>query len=246
MGNHYWINFMAKKLIVGNWKLNPLTLKEVQGLYKKIKPVGSATVVICPPTVFLSSVDFTFLGAQDCFWKVKGAFTGQTSPLMLKSLGVSYCLVGHSERRQTGETDLQVHDKVEALLEAKIIPILCIGFGTTISQDDLEVIDVLKDQLSAALAGLDASKVVVAYEPVWAISSGNPYQTKQVATPEHAETIALFIKTKFGVTRVLYGGSVNGVNAGGFLAQPHIDGLLVGGASLLADDFNKIISIASN
>jgi triosephosphate isomerase len=231
-----------KKLIVGNWKLNPILVKEALELASMIKISKKNTVVICPPSVFLGLIDFPLLGAQDCFWKNKGPFTGQVSPLTLKSLKVKYCIVGHSEKRAVGETDEQVKEKVRALLEAKIVPIVCVGFGTTVLQDDLEVVDVLKEQLSGSLGGLELKDVVVAYEPVWAISSGNPYATKKVATPEHAERIALYIKTKFKVAKVLYGGSVNGVNAKSFLEQPHLDGLLVGGASLIPEDFNKIIS----
>jgi triosephosphate isomerase len=105
------------------------------------------------------------------------------------------------------------------------------------------VVDILKQQLTAGLAGVEAKKVIVAYEPVWAISSGDPYSTKKIATPEHAEKISLFIKNKFKVPKVLYGGSANATNAKEFLSQPNVDGLLVGGASLIAKDFNSIINI---
>ncbi len=232
---------MTKKIIIANWKLNPITNTEAKKLASKISKNSPHTVVLCPPTIFLGSIDYPLLGAQDCFWKLKGAYTGQTSPEQLKSMKVKYCLVGHSERRTFGETDAEIREKIAALLSVGIIPVLCIGFNTTIEEDDLEVIEVLRDQLKAGLKGIDASKVIVAYEPVWAISSGNPYATKKLATPGHAERIALFIKTKFGVKKVIYGGSVTSVNAPGFLEQPNIDGLLTGGASLLPDDFNKII-----
>lgn len=231
------------KLIVANWKLNPASLLEARKLAGKIARPDKNKVVLCPPTLFLSSIDYPNLGAQDCFWKIKGPYTGQTSPLALKSMKIKYCIVGHSERRGIGETEEQVHDKVTALLENGITPILCIGFGTTASEDDMDVIDTLKEQLRSALRGVDSAKVVVAYEPVWALSSGNPYKTKHVENPEHAEKIAIYVKTKFGVKTVLYGGSANGVNAEEFLKQPNIGGLLVGGASLLPDDFNKIINL---
>jgi triosephosphate isomerase len=141
-----------------------------------------------------------------------------------------------------GETDEEVSEKIQALLEQKITPVLCIGFGTTAEEDDMAVVDVLRIQLEQGLSKVDPKKVVVAYEPVWAISSGDPHSTKKSDTPEHAEKIGIFIKTKYQVGKVLYGGSVNSVNAQGFLSQSHIDGVLVGGASLLADDFNKIIN----
>ncbi len=231
-----------RKLIVANWKLNPTTLKDAVKLSSSIEKTKKNTVVLCPPTIYLSSIKYVNLGAQDCFWEEKGAYTGQTSPLQLKSLKVRYCIVGHSERRAIGESDDQINDKVKALLENQIIPILCIGYGTTVEQDDLEVVDVLKSQLEADLREVDASKVVVAYEPVWAISTGDPYATKKVATPDHVEKIAIFIKTKFGINKVLYGGSANPNNAREFLEQSNVDGLLVGGASLVAKHFNEMIN----
>lgn len=231
-----------KKLIIANWKLNPLTVAEAKKLGSRISKDSPHTVVLCPPPAFVGSVDYPTLGSQDVFWKYKGPFTGQVSAEQLKSLKVKYCIVGHSERREFGDSNEQIRGKIEALLGVGITPVLCIGFGTTVEEDDLEVIDDLKKQLSEAFKGNDPEKIVVAYEPVWAISKGNPYATKKMETPQHAEKIAIFIKTKYGVKKVLYGGSVTSVNAQSFLDQPHLDGLLVGGASLLPDDFNKIIS----
>ncbi|MBP9686789.1 MAG: triosephosphate isomerase [Candidatus Doudnabacteria bacterium] len=226
-----------RKLIIGNWKLNPLTVKEAVALARKIDPKPKHEAVICPPSLLLASVAYPRLGAQDCFWENKGAHTGQVSPLTLKSLKVKYCLVGHSERRNTGETEEGIHKKVEALLSVGITPVLCVGHGTTVKQDELEVTDVLRGQLQSALKSVDASKVVVAYEPVWAIGSG------KAATSEHAEKISIFIRTKFKVAKVLYGGSANATNVGDFLSQPNVDGLLVGGASLLPKDFNAMINV---
>ncbi len=230
-----------KKLIIANWKLNPSTLAEAQELAGQISAKAKNKVVLCPPTIFLPQINYPNLGAQDCFWKEKGPFTGQTSPAQLKSLGLKYCIVGHSEKRAVGDTDEMVNAKIKALLEHKITPVLCVGFGTTVEQDDLEVVDVLKTQLDTGLAGVDASQVVVAYEPVWAISKGNPYATK-AADAEHAEKMAIFIKTKYKTGKVIYGASVNANNAKGFLQQPNIDGLLTGGVSLIAKDFNQIIN----
>src|SRR3989344_5091503 len=231
-----------KKLIIANWKLNPTTLKDAQKLAASIERAKKNTVVLCPPTVYLSQIDYPNLGAQDCFWAEKGPHTGQTSAAQLKDLKVKYCLVGHSEKREVGDTDEMVNAKVKACLENKIIPVLCIGFGTTVEQDDLEVTDVLKQQLDIDLAGVDASEVVVAYEPVWAISKGNPYQTK-AADAEHAEKMAIFIKSKYKVEKVIYGASVNINNAKGFLEQQNIDGLLPGGVSLIPSHFNQIINM---
>lgn len=234
---------MKKKLIIGNWKLNPPTLTEAKRLAAKIDRNPRHTAVLCPPAVFLSQINYPRLGAQDCFWATKGPYTGQISALQLKSLGVKYCLVGHSERRAVGETDEQVNVKLKALLEQKIVPVLCIGYGTAVEQDDLEVTDILWQQLSDGLADVDVPKVIVAYEPVWAISSGNPYATKKIATPDHAEKIAIFIKAKFNVGKVIYGGSTNAQNTKGFLQQDHIDGVLPGGASLAPSEFNQMINL---
>jgi triosephosphate isomerase (TIM) len=261
---------MKSKLIVGNWKLNPLTLKEAQELTAKIDIVSLNTVVICPPMAFVGSVKYAHLGSQDVSAQVKGAYTGQISAAQLKSLAnIEYCIVGHSERRQfAGETDADVNMKVKSLLQYGITPIICVGFGTTVEEDELEVMDIVKEQVSAALKDVDLAaasstssntsssntstssstssscKIVIAYEPMWAIGS------KSAASPEHADQVALFIKTKFPGVEVLYGGSVNSTNAASFIddsvagaSNSHIDGLLIGGASLLADDFNKIIAL---
>jgi len=232
---------MPKKLIVANWKLNPSTLKDAKKLADSIERTKKNTVVLCPPTLYLSQIDYPNLGAQDCFWAEKGPHTGQTSPAQLKDLKVKYCLVGHSEKREVGDTDEMVNAKVKACLENSIVPVLCVGFGTTVEQDDLEVTDVLKKQLDINLTGVEASKVVVAYEPVWAISKGDPYQTK-AADADHAEKMAIFIKTKYGVKKVIYGASVNINNAKSFLSNPHLDGVLPGGLSLIPSHFNQIIN----
>jgi len=226
-----------KKLIIANWKLNPSTLSDAQKLASSISVTAKNSVVLCPPAVYLSSINYPNIGAQDCFWEDKGAFTGQVSPAQLNDLGVKYCIIGHSEKREVGESDEMINAKLKACLAQKIIPVLCVGFGTTVEQDDLEVVDILKQQLTADLAGVDSGKVIVAYEPVWAIGTGH------VANPEHAEKISLFIKNKFKVAKVLYGGSANAANAKEFLSQPNVGGLLVGGASLKAKDFNSIINL---
>ncbi len=225
-----------KKLIVANWKLNPVTAKEAVKLAGQINRKAKNKVVLCPPHLFLPSVKYPNLGAQDCFWEEKGAHTGQVSPLQLKALKVKYCIIGHSERRQVGETDVQINLKLRTLLEHKITPILCVGYGTTAEEDDMEVVDVLKSQLHIDLTGVDASKVIVAYEPVWAIGTG------KTPTADHADRIALYIKTRFNVSAVLYGGSSNVFNAKEFLQQQQVDGLLVGGDSLIAGHFNQIIN----
>lgn len=226
-----------KKLIVANWKLHPITLKEAQKLASSIVRTKKNIAVLCPPHIFLSSVKYPNLGAQDCFWQDLGAYTGQVSPLQLQKMKIKYCIVGHSERRSVGESNEQINAKIKALLKHKIVPILCVGFGTTVEEDDLEVVDELRTQLKMGLSGIDAGDVVVAYEPVWAIGTGKN------ASPAHAEKIALFIKTRFGTKKVIYGGSSNIFNAKTFLEQPSIDGLLIGGDSLIAKHFNEIINL---
>lgn len=226
-----------KKLIIANWKLNPTTLKEAQKLAAAISRTKKNTVVLCPPTIYVSNIQYPNLGSQDCFWEEKGAFTGQVSPLQLKSLKIKYSIIGHSEKRATGETDEMINAKTKAALANAITPVVCVGFGTKVEQDDLEVTDVIKQQLDTDLKGIEVSKVVVAYELVWAIGTG------KVASPEHAETIGLFIKNRYGVKKVLYGGSVSPTNAKGFLEQRNVDGLLVGGASLIPSYFNEIIDM---
>ncbi len=229
------------KLIVANWKLNPMTAREATDLSRKINTVSRHEVVICPPIAFLEVVEVMHKGAQDVSFQIKGAYTGQISSAQLASLNVKYCIVGHSERRSFGDTDELINLKIKALIDYGITPILCVGYGTTVEQDELEVTDILASQLRQDLEEIDSKKVIVAYEPVWAISNGNPYATKKTANADHAEQIALYIHTKYNVKGVLYGGSVNSTNSQSYLDQIHIDGLLVGGASLLPDDFNKII-----
>lgn len=230
------------KLIIANWKLHPKKYQEAQKLAKDLnKAKTKHKVVLCPPFVYLPLVKTKFdLGAQDIFWQDEGAYTGEISASMLKQFKVKYAIVGHSERRGMGETDEQINAKLKAALAAKIQPVLCVGYGITKGEDEAQVMLDLRVQLEKDLEGVDASKLVVAYEPVWAISHGNPYKGKH-PSPEHAERVAMFIKMKFKVKKVLYGGSVEAHNAQEYL-DAGIDGLLVGGASLKASEFTKIIS----
>lgn len=226
-----------KKLIIANWKLNPTTAKEAVKLAGLVSVRAKNTSVLCPPNIYLSQIQYPRLGAQDCFWQEKGPFTGQTSPVQLKDLKIKYCIIGHSEKRVLGESDEMVNAKIKACLACKIIPVVCVGFGTSVENDDMEVVDILRKQLSEALKGVETEKIVVAYEPVWAIGTGH------VASPEHAEKIAIFIKNRYHVAKVLYGGSVNVRNAAGFLQLSNVGGLLVGGASLKPSEFNQIINM---
>ena len=216
-----------KPLIVANWKCNPTTLEEAKKIFKKANFPG-AEVVICPPFIYLSSLGAK--GAQDCFWEEKGAYTGEISPKMLRDLGVEYVIIGHSERRVLGETDEIINKKVKAALKAGLKPILCIGEKK--GQDAKKIVN---DQLKKDLKGIikkDLKKIIVAYEPVWAIGTGN------FCSAVKAGKIRKFIKEKINNT-VLYGGSVNSKIAKDYL-KTGFDGLLVGGASLNAKEFRKI------
>ena len=235
---------MIKKLIIANWKMNPQTEREVVTLARAEDKEG---VIIAPPFPFLIPVKETLkkamLGAQDVSANAKnsGASTGDVSAMMLKKIGVKYVIVGHSERRMyLGETDGMIAKKVNVSLEAGLRVILCIGETMQGTKQKAEA--VLKKQLTEDLSLIQNSKfktqnLLVAYEPVWAISTT---PERKDAIPKDAELMAAYIKKQYAV-QVLYGGSVDGRNAGGFLAQKNIDGLLVGGASLRPQEFLSII-----
>jgi len=203
-----------KKLIVANWKMNPLTSEEAKILFNQVKETGA---VICPPFVYLSALKAN--GAQDCFFEEKGAFTGEISPQMLKNLGVEYVILGHSERRKyQKETDETAEKKLKAALAAGLKPILCI------------------DKISQLPKDIKRG-FIAAYEPIFAIGTGKP------CPPEKAEKMRISIQKKVKVL-VLYGGSVNAQNAGDYIKKAHFDGLLVGGASLKPREFIDIVRIA--
>lgn len=232
-----------KKLIVANWKSNPSTEEEAIRLAKQTDFSG---IVVAPPFVFIEAVGKNIakakLGAQNVFWAA-GAHTGETSPEQLKNLGVSHVIIGHSELRAVGETDEMVNKKVTASLDAGFKPILCVGESAASRGLGIgKAKDFVRGQLSRDLTGIGpkVKEVIVAYEPIWAIGTGNP------DNPESAAEMAGFIKeTVFkehgARIMVLYGGSVNGGNAGMFLSKKDIDGALVGGASLKPEDFAKIV-----
>jgi len=261
-------NKNTKKLIVFNWKMNPTSLEEAKKLFALIlTPKTSAlpagrynlkpNLVICPPFIYspiFSSVSghqsSVKLGAQDSFWENSGAYTGEISAAMLKNLGVKYVIVGHSERRNyLGETDEMINKKVKAALGAGLKVILCVGESLKIRKKAKKVIkNFIKNQLQKDLKGLSRvksqkSNVIVAYEPRWAIGTGNYCQ------PEDALEIIKFIKnflnSKFIIhnSRVLYGGSVTGKNIKEYLKFKEIDGVLVGGASVNQKELKRILNI---
>ncbi len=230
-----------KKLIVANWKMNPSSLKEAEDIFNKIKEGAgnTAEVVICPPTIYLPILKGFPLGAQNIHFEEKGAFTGEISANMVKDAGIAYVLIGHSERRTLfGETDEVVNKKVKKALEAGLNVIFCIG-EIAAERDAGQKQEVLKRQIAKGLAGVDYTEhLVIAYEPVWAIGTGN-----SCGVEETKESID-FIRTRVKDVRVLYGGSVKGDNAKEYLADAQADGLLVGGASLKPDEFMQIIQAA--
>lgn len=234
-----------KNLIVANWKLNPTTQKEAKEIFDAIREGAkglNAEVVVCPPSVYLYASGFgegiISMGAQNVFFEDKGAFTGEVSPAMLKDLGVEYVIIGHSERRKYfGETDEAVNKKIKKSLEAGLKVIFCIG-ETAEERDAGEKSEVLEHQIKEGLMGVgDLSNLSVAYEPVWAIGTGNNCGVQE--TKDSIDFIRQFVKP---TTRILYGGSVKSENSGDYIKDAGANGLLVGGASLKPDEFIKIIN----
>lgn len=241
-------------LIVANWKCNPTTLEGAKELFSDYGKLidKKDNVVVCPPFVYLTEVlprghegGFS-IGAQDCFYEEKGAYTGEISSLMLKDLGCQYVIIGHSERRQLfGETDATVNRKIHGALRAGLFGIVCIG-ETLAEREHGETMDVITRQLQSGLEGIaetDFQSVVIAYEPVWAIGTG------KTATPDQAEEVHAHIRQKlslkYGIGAaecaiILYGGSVKPANSFALLSEKNIDGFLVGGASLVAESFIEI------
>ena len=248
---------MRKKIIIGNWKMNPLTLKEAEKLFgavaKNISGVKKTEVVICPPFLYLEKLKKLSrkisLGAQDAFWGEIGAFTGEVSGEMLYNLGARYAILGHSERRALGENNGGINKKIKSSLAAGLRPILCVGENTR--DENHGYFSLVKTQLEECLAGISKnsiSKIVIAYEPIWAISST---LDRKDATPEDSKEMAIFIRKilsdKFGPEaskmRIIYGGSANEKDAEEFLKNGGVDGLLPGRASLDAKKFAEVVKI---
>ena len=255
---------MKKKIIISNWKMAPNTFAEAEQILDATDEyLGSLnekefSLVFCPPFVFTEEIGKILrtshlahqaeLGAQDIFWDDQGADTGEISGPMLSKLGVRYVIVGHSERRwKLGESDEVTNKKLKAALRNELIPVICVGErernfsaeGGSASGGK----DFLKSQVVATFAGLtsdDLGKCIIAYEPVWAISS-NPGAKPD--TPESAVESISVIKEILNTAPCLYGGSVNSGNVRSFLAEDEVDGVLIGGASVDKEEFIKILSI---
>lgn len=252
------MNSNRKTVIAGNWKMNK-TIKEAEALLKEILPKAadaSCDVVVCTPCIDLPlAVEIAkgskvSVGAQNVHFKASGAYTGEISTGMLCELGVTHVIIGHSERREYyAETDETVALKVDAALAAGLTPILCVGESLKQREDNVTS-ELIRTQIKIALGNVsaaDVSKVVIAYEPIWAIGTG------KTATSAQAEEVCKMIRETLGEiydadtaekVSILYGGSMNAKNAAELLAQPDIDGGLIGGASLKAEDFGKIIAAA--
>lgn len=250
---------MRKKIVAGNWKMNK-SLEEALSLTSEVVNMvrdevrGDVEVVLCTPYIYLpvlqkyvQEVDRISLGAQNCHHKASGAFTGEISASMLSAIEVPYVIIGHSERRQYfGETDALIAEKVKIALENGLKPIFCCGELLEQRQNE-DFVAIVKDQITAALFDLSAEdfgKVVIAYEPVWAIGTGLTASSAQ-AQEMHA-ALRAHVAEKFGAqiaddTTILYGGSCNEKNADELFACPDVDGGLIGGASLKSREFTNII-----
>ncbi len=250
---------MRKKIIAGNWKMNKNlseSINLISGIKSGFPQNASAEVIVCPPFTSLETVHALIkdtpihLGAQNMYFEDSGAFTGEISADMLKSVGCEFVILGHSERRHIfGETDETVNKKIQQAVNNGLNPIFCVG-ETLDERENGKEFEVIEKQITAGLAGVSAEnfeKIVIAYEPVWAIGTG------KTASPEQAQEIHKFIRglvsklyspSHADNVRILYGGSVKPNNAADLLSQSDIDGALVGGACLQAESFTQIIEAA--
>lgn len=247
---------MRRPIIAGNWKMNK-TVDEAVSLIKELIPKvkdAQAEVVVCPPFICLPEVKKLIegtnieLGAQNMHWEESGAFTGEVSPVMLKELGITYVIIGHSERRQYfAETDETVNKKVLSALKHDLLPIICVG--ETLQQREQGITnDFVSKQVKAALQGVkkeEVQKIVIAYEPIWAIGTGHTATSEQAN--EVIGVIRKAVADMFGQDladklRIQYGGSMKPANVKELMGMPEIDGGLIGGASLKAEDFSKVVN----
>ncbi|MBP6883955.1 MAG: triose-phosphate isomerase [Candidatus Pacebacteria bacterium] len=248
-----------RKIVVGNWKMNPSNIKDAEklfgGIAKSLSTIKKTEVVICAPFIYLEELaeirtSKVKLGAQDAFGGEVGAFTGEVSSAMLANMKVKYVILGHSERRALGETNADINKKIKGVIASGMLPILCVG---ELERDENhEYFNLVKTQLVECLSGVSKnliSKVIIAYEPVWAISTT---ANRKDATAKDSEEMSIFIKKVLADIsspqiasgmRVLYGGSVNERDAGEFLQHGGVDGLLPGKASLDVKKFTAIVNI---
>ncbi|MDQ5893347.1 MAG: triosephosphate isomerase [Patescibacteria group bacterium] len=246
---------MKKKLIIGNWKMNPTTLDEARRIFRSTKNTAkkltSTEVVVCPPPVYIQALltkrgdPVVSIGAQDAYFEEQGSFTGEVSPIMLRDLGVTHVIIGHSERREKGESDEVISEKVALALEAGLKVVLCVGEKERDEQG--AHLESLKLQIKNSLNKVPKrliGKLIVAYEPIWAVGA------KEAMDPATVYEMSLFVKksladayghTEAVATQVLYGGSVNFRNAGDIIVRGKVDGLLVGRESVNSDGFTELL-----
>lgn len=245
---------MKRKIVVGNWKMNPVHLEEARRITNSVKRVASRLsgthIVLCPPfiyiyTLFSKNSGIIGVGAQNASLEQEGSFTGEVSPAMLKDAGVTHVIVGHSERRKMGETDEIISKKVQAILEVGMHPILCVGEEKRDSQ--AMYLDTLRSQIKNSLSKVPKkliSHLIVAYEPVWAIGAKEPM------LPEMIQEMSIFVKKVISdlyghdnalATPVLYGGAVNFRNAADIISIGKVDGLLVGRESINTPGFIELL-----
>ena len=252
---------MTRKIIIAcNWKMNKTSSQSI-ALINEIKeklPASENKFIVCPPFTSLEKLCDNLkgskieVGAQNCHWEEKGAFTGEIAPDMLSEIGVKYVIIGHSERRTYfGETDETVNKRIKAALSHGLTPILCVGESLEIREQG-NTKNLIKSQIIADLKEIskaDSEKIIIAYEPIWAIGTG------KTATSDQAEEICKFIRDTLAEiygndsaekTHVLYGGSMNEKNAEELLSRPNIDGGLIGGASLKPDAITEILNISNH
>jgi triosephosphate isomerase (TIM) len=250
---------MRKPFVAGNWKMNKLVSEAaplVAELLPGLQAVPSVTSVVCPPYIVIMPISAMLegtsvgLGAQDLYWEKSGAYTGEVSPEMVKEF-CQYVIIGHSERRTLfGETDDTVNRKVKAALDAGLTPIVCIG-ETLEENETNQTFTVINRQVREGLKGLtheQASRLVIAYEPVWAIGTGraaNPESANKIHKDVRAALSKMFGDAAANGMQILYGGSVKGDNAAEYFKMSDIDGALVGGASLKAAEFLRIVEAAA-
>ena len=247
---------MRRPIIAGNWKMNKSiteALDLIEVLKQEVTSFTEVDIVVCPPFVFLWPMKKSLegsniqLGAQDMYWEGSGAYTGEVSPSMLKDVGCQYVIIGHSERREYfGETNEIINKKLKAAHRYNLLPIVCVGERLAEREGGLTY-QVVQDHISGGLNGLTSDqmlKTTIAYEPVWAIGTG------KTATSQQAQEVHLFIRERltdlYGSeisrrVRIQYGGSVKPENISELMGQPDIDGALVGGASLDAQTFTRIV-----
>lgn len=249
---------MDKNIVIANWKMNPLTAKDAKALFYAVsdgaRKFKNIETIICPPFPFVSLFSGTRsvkLGAQDLFWEIQGAYTGEISGKMLKDLGCRYVIIGHSERRQyAGESDELINAKLKTALKCKLTPILCTG-----ERAGEEINEVLTRQLNECLKEItksQLSEIIIVYEPVWAISTS---ADGKACLPDNALSAKLLIKKilaglygRFLAEKaaIIYGGSVDLSNAASYIKESQMQGLLVGGASLEAEEFVKIVEAVNS